>query len=191
MTELDTIKRAKMYMEKLSHGINPLDGQPVPEAELINNVRLSRCFFFVAEVLRQVIDNGGTAPRTVSREPKLPLEIPAAQRNRFAYSDTPIPASEIARRITALAENDKMRKLSYAGIADWLLASGMLETTVTAAGAKRKRPTENGRALGITTEERVGQNGPYQSVVYNLEAQHFIMDNLDAILAMQREKHSQ
>lgn len=48
MTELEKIKRAKMYMDKLANGINPLDDSRVPETELINNVRLSRCFFFVS-----------------------------------------------------------------------------------------------------------------------------------------------
>ena len=61
MTELETLERAKMYMEKLANGINPIDGSIIPEEEVINNVRLSRCFFYVADVLRQVIDNGGVA----------------------------------------------------------------------------------------------------------------------------------
>ena len=53
MTELDMIRRARMYMEKLSHGINPLDGTPVADGDLIRNGRMSRCFAFVAEVLEQ------------------------------------------------------------------------------------------------------------------------------------------
>lgn len=59
MTELETLERARMYMEKLANGINPIDGVPAPDEDVINNVRLSRCFFYVADVLRQVIDNGG------------------------------------------------------------------------------------------------------------------------------------
>ena len=43
MTELDMIRRAQMYMEKLSHGINPLDGTPVAAGDLIRNGRMSRC----------------------------------------------------------------------------------------------------------------------------------------------------
>lgn len=60
MTELEKIERAKMYMDKLANGINPIDGTMAPDDDLINNVRLSRCFFFVSDVLRQVIENGGT-----------------------------------------------------------------------------------------------------------------------------------
>ena len=57
MTELETIKRAKMYMDKLSIGINPLDDTPVPEEELLNHVRLAKCFCFISQILQKVIDH--------------------------------------------------------------------------------------------------------------------------------------
>ena len=84
-----------------------------------------------------------------------------------------------------------MKKLSYAGIAAWLIEAGLLEQVQTSAGRQRKRPTENGRAMGISIEDRVSQNGPYQVVVYNTEAQHFIVDNLDAITAQMRNAKEQ
>ncbi len=52
MTELEKIERAKTYMEKLANGINPLDDTEAPDEDIINQVRLSRCFFFVSDVLR-------------------------------------------------------------------------------------------------------------------------------------------
>ena len=45
MTELEKIKRAQMYMNKLANGINPLDDTVVPDEDIVNQVRLSRCFF--------------------------------------------------------------------------------------------------------------------------------------------------
>lgn len=65
MTELETIQHAKNYIDKLAQGINPLTNQPVPEEELINNVRISRCFFFVSDVLRRVLENGGVSTKAV------------------------------------------------------------------------------------------------------------------------------
>ena len=58
MTELETLERAKMYMEKLANGINPIDGSVIPDEDIVNNVRLSRCFFYVSDVLRQVMRRG-------------------------------------------------------------------------------------------------------------------------------------
>ena len=75
MTELDTIKRAKMYMEKLSQGINPIDGTPVPEGDLTRNARMSRCFAYVAQVLDKVVTN--TAARVAKTQPSAPKAAPA------------------------------------------------------------------------------------------------------------------
>ena len=76
MTELDMIRRAQMYMEKLSHGINPLDGTPVADGDLIRNGRMSRCFAFVAEVLDKVVTN--SAPHAEKTQPAAPKSAPAA-----------------------------------------------------------------------------------------------------------------
>ena len=184
MTELEKIERAKMYMDKLANGINPIDDTMVPDEDIINNVRLSRCFFFVSDVLRQVIENGRTNPIAVKRPQKLPLEIPFEKRCQFDYSEKPIPASEIARRVNNLADNENMKKLTYSSIFSWLADIGRIEEVSTSNGKHIKRPTEIGRENGISVEDRISNNGPYQVVVYSTAAQHFIMDNLDAIVAM-------
>ena len=51
MTELEKIAYAKSFIDKLANGINPLDDKPIPEGDIANNVRLSRCFFYVADIL--------------------------------------------------------------------------------------------------------------------------------------------
>ena len=42
--------------------------------------------------------------------------------------------------------------------------------------------------MGIGLEARNGPNGPYFVVVYNLAAQHFILDNVDAIADYQSRR---
>ena len=48
MTELETMQRAKMYLDKLAQGIGPISGQEIPNDSVLNNVRLARCFFYVS-----------------------------------------------------------------------------------------------------------------------------------------------
>ena len=60
MTELETMQRAKMYLDKLAQGIDPISNQEIPEDSVLNQVRLARCFFYVSDVLGRVIANGGT-----------------------------------------------------------------------------------------------------------------------------------
>lgn len=59
MQEMDKLKRARMYMEKLAEGIDPITDMELPSDTVLNNVRLSRCFCYVAGVLGKLIDAGG------------------------------------------------------------------------------------------------------------------------------------
>lgn len=179
MTDLEVMQRAKMYIDKLANGINPLDGTAVPANDVINNVRLSRCLFYVSDILRQVIENSGKV--TVRKKPKENFFISFEDIQKFRFSDTPIPISEIAKRINELTENENMKKLTYKNITDWLISIEMLQVETQTDGKNAKRPTQNGNELGITTEIRTGMNGTYTVVLYNRTAQQFIIDNIDAI----------
>lgn len=113
MTELEKIEYTKSFIDDLANGINPLDGTPVPDGELLNNVRISRCMFYVSDILRQVVENS--------------------------------------------------------------------------EGKNKKRPTEMGESLGISEEKRSGMYGDYIVVVYNLEAQQFVIDNLSSVIALKNK----
>ena len=54
MTELEKIAYAKSFIDKLANGINPINEEVVPDDDLINNVRISRCLFYVSEILERV-----------------------------------------------------------------------------------------------------------------------------------------
>ena len=65
MTETDKIAQARVYMEKLANGINPLTNQVVPDADLMNNVRISRCFFFyVVQLLKDLEEQANPVRET-------------------------------------------------------------------------------------------------------------------------------
>ena len=87
--------------------------------------------------------------------------------------------------MNALVENDSMKKLTYSGLLTWLTEIEMMEWAFTSDEKHTKRPTKMGQENGISVEKRTGKSGPYQVVVYNTAAQHFIIDNLDAILAVE------
>lgn len=188
MTELETLQRAKQYMEKLANGINPLDGTVIADDEVVNNVRLSRCFFYVANVLGQVIDNGGVPVPQQKKQKKQAFALPMEKRAEFAFSDVPIPVSEIAKRINALIDQERMSSLSYRVVRDWLMSVGFLEEVPDGADGTLKRTTVEGEKLGILMDAREGTEGVYYVILYDLAAQHFIMDNLDAILDHEKVK---
>ncbi len=181
MTELEKIVYTKEFVDKLANGINPLDDMPIPDNDIMNNVRLSRCMFYVSDILRQVIENGGEVKR--KKVAKIPFSLTAEQLEKYEFGNYPLAISEIARRIYALAENDAMEKFTYKNITSWLIAIGMLCIKENYQGKPRKYPTEEGMKIGISCEIRTGLRGDYEAVLYNREAQQFILDNIDAIVA--------
>ena len=180
MTEAETMQRAKMYIDKLAKGINPLDDSVIPEGDIINNVRLSRCLFYVSDILGKVIENGGINPP--KKPKKKSFNISFEQIQRFQFSDAGMQISKIAEMINALVDNPDMKKLTHGNITQWLVSIDMLRIEKTSDGHNSKRPTDSGREIGIYTEEKTGVNGPYTAVVYNRTAQQFIVDNIDAII---------
>lgn len=182
MTELETIQHAKNYLDKMAQGIDPLTNEPIPDGDLLNNVRISRCLFFTSNILRQVIENGGVAPK--KRKEKLPpFHIDYETLSKFPYSDRPIALTPITDRINELVDTTSMRKLSYSPVRKWLMNIGMLEEVEVSDGVKIKRPTAQGEQLGISLEHRINPNGrEYDVILYNRTAQEFITDNLIAVL---------
>lgn len=184
MTEMEKVAYAKSFIDKLAEGINPLDGNPIPEGDIANNVRLTRCFFYISDILRQVIENGG-----INRDGKLPFSITAEQLARYHFPPFPISVSEISKQLSALVENPNMRAISSIQINNWLEAQGYLSTVLDPASNKNRRlPTPKGDDLGITVLQKQAQDGrSYSSVVYNENAQRFILSNLDEIKVYVKE----
>jgi len=180
MTELETMQRAKMYLDKLAQGIDPITNQEVPEDSVLNNVRLSRCFFYVSDVLGQVIANGGV----IGGKPKLdPFTITPEQISRVQISQEPVRVTQLVNMIGKAVENPGMRNLKTTVITDWLLEKGFLEKQTGPDGKSRRVPTRNGLLIGLSAQTRQGQYGEYEAVFYNSEAQRFVLDNLSAMLA--------
>ena len=180
MTELETMQRAKMYMDKLAQGIDPITGQDMPEDSVLNNVRLARCFFYVSGVLDQVIVNGGV----IGGKPKLqPFVIDAEQLTKVQLSQEPVRVTQLVEMISAAVDNPQMKKLSTTVITNWLLHKGFLEKETGPDGKSRRIPTQNGLMIGLSTQTRQGQYGEYQAVFYSTDAQRFVLDNLGAMLS--------
>ena len=185
MSELEKLDRAKTYIEQLANGIDPITGAAAADGDVINNVRVSRCLFYVADILRQIVENGGTVgkPQKAKKVKKQKFSITSEQLSRFTISDVPIPVSEFARRVNDLIPPEvPMMKLSYKSVIQFLVDSGLLAESTDADGMIMRCPTAVGETFGIKTEDRVGARGPYTVVLYDRNTQQFLLDNMSAIV---------
>lgn len=186
MTELEKIEYAKSFMDKLASGVNPLDDTPIPEGDIANNVRLSRCFFYVSDILRQVIENGGITPPV--KQPRIVKEafhLSEEAKAALKVTNTPLSVSEIADKLNDGIDEETTKRIAATTINGWLVELELLKVAELPNGKTRKKPTPTGNELGIFTEERTGQYGPYTAVLFSADAQRFIYDHIDAIVDYQ------
>ena len=178
MTELEKIAYARLFIDKLANGINPLDDKPIPEGEVANNVRISRCFFYVSDILGQVYENGGIG----KVEKTIPFSITSGQLAEFEFTPYSISGSEISKKLASLVKNPLMKSFSVPRLNQWLIQKGLLYEITDHLGKIRKMPTENGKAIGISAETKMGREGEYIAVLFDNKAQRFIISNIYEIL---------
>lgn len=77
MNDNQKLLKAKSYLDKLANGINPVTNEIVPESDTINNIHISRCLFYISDVLRNVIEGNTGSPKKKSS--KAPFSITAQQ----------------------------------------------------------------------------------------------------------------
>ena len=100
MTELETLLRAKTYIDKLANGINPLTDAPVSDDDCINQVRISRCLFYVSDVLRRVLETSNST-KPAKKPKKGDFTISKDELAQYDLEDTPIPESRVLSNIRA------------------------------------------------------------------------------------------
>lgn len=177
MTELEIMQRAKMYMDKLAQGIDPISDREVPEDSVLNNVRLARCFFYVSGILDQVIANGGKVQREDA------FHITEEELQRVRPTQEPIRITQFADLIMEAVNDPGRKRITPTLLTSWLIDKGFMSKQRDAAGKSKRLPTPMGEQLGLTVQSHHGQYGDYVAVYYSTEAQQFLLDHLLEILS--------
>ena len=181
MDKLNMIKRAKFYIDKLSNGISPIDNTILPKNEIVNNIKVTRCLFFVLNILDEAIKNSDTVNKNLKY--KKPFYTTQQKLSDFPYSTKPLSISQITNIINSMVHSEDMKELSCNTITLWLIEKGYLKIIVGEDKKERKIPTDKGEYVGITREARQGNYMDYHVTVYNIIAQKIIIYNICSILS--------
>lgn len=181
MTELEIMKHAKGYLDKLAQGIDPISGRRVPEDSTLNQLRLARCFQYVSGVLQQVIDNDGYVGRkpSISKEP---FVLSSEALSSFRPSEQPMFISDFCGLLYTHNGNDEMRLPSSTKISNWLLEQGYLLKETDKTGKSHRFASEKGNQLGILSQKVSGKYGEYYATYYYAQAQRFLAEHINEIL---------
>lgn len=176
MEEKEKIAIARDWVRKLANGVNPLNGSALKDDDIVNNVHISRCLFYVADVLGKYSER-----RTkVDENRTVPFAASAISIEKYNYVEA-ISISAFAREIRNLIPRD-MQAVSNASMIKWLLQEGLLkESEPDMKGRINKIATEKGQEIGIFNEDRENNGGHYFATLYNRDAQRYLLDHIEEI----------
>ena len=183
MTELEKVEYAKSFIEKLANGINPLDDTPIPESDIANNVRLSKCFSYVSDVLGQLVENGKKKEKKRQKPKRNRFYITAEQLQNFPYSQEPITLGEFCNRLESLVDLSKVKHISRGSLPKWLVFVGLISPPNPGERHYGGEITEEGLKMGIDRITYTNKYGTHKAYVLGIEAQRFVIDNVDAFFA--------
>lgn len=174
MVDLSKLKTAKDWMEKLANGINPLTSEPVKDGDIVNNIHISRCLFFVREMLEKIETEG-----TVSNG-KRSFWMTSLEAEKIVISN-PSGIAQFTKTINESIPAD-MKPLSVATVIKWLRNNGYLYEAKKDDKHKTNLPTEKGIKLGITATVQLNPEGKeYKRVLYDISAQKVMLNNIESI----------
>jgi hypothetical protein len=123
-------------------------------------------------------DEDGSENNYKARSSRQKFHITPEELKNYPTDETPIPVSEIARRLNALI-GPNVERIYYKVIRDWYVSEGYLEFKESPNGKGAFLPTEKGAVAGLMVESRTGKQGElYDVVMYDPKAQRLYLDSL-------------
>ena len=183
--DLEKLDVAITYMQRIADGKNPVNNMPAEDDDVLNNPNVIRCMFFVKEILEEVKSNGGCIGKKTSKKQRETVkeEFPFEVLSKFEFRED-LPISRLVEQINGMVDTNLYKKVPYKPIMMWLRANGFVMDEYNNENKKvRTNPTEKGEKLGLYTVNKIGISGrPYVYILYNQNAQEYIVKNLESIL---------
>lgn len=150
---------------------NPVTQLPLRRVTFTTEAQL-----FVFDHLREMIPQGRASKPKKQRASFFITEL---QKGQLAPLEGNCSISQLCAVINQATAENETYKFKPQWVNSWLIEIGMLEEI-----DGDKRATSDGNALGITSTPKVNDRGEaYLANSYTPDAQSFILDNIDAILA--------
>lgn len=176
--EFEKMEKAKNVLQKMAKGVNPLTGEAITEHNFLNDPRIIRCFYFVSEVLDNVIQ--GVYRKSGSRLPD--FIITPEQKQRVKFPEGKIGVNEFSRHINQCINLNESKKLTGVELNKRLKKMGILTEKIIENGKTRTITNSNSAKYGFEMENRVFNGVEYEMVVINDHGKKYLLDNIETIM---------
>ncbi|MDI9496655.1 MAG: hypothetical protein QM227_10325 [Bacillota bacterium] len=173
--DIEKIEKARLIIQKIADGTNPINGQPVEADSFLHDSRIIRCFYFISEVLEAVVKG------TYSNKKINDFVITDEQKNKVVFTEGNIGVNEAARCINLQLNPLMSKKVTGALLNKGLKRLGILSEAVE-DGKKRTVTNEISKDYGFFSEKRSYDGREYDMVLINNEGKKYILDNIEKIM---------
>ncbi|WP_144512336.1 hypothetical protein [Bacillus sp. FJAT-22090] len=172
---------SKQALEKLAHGINPIDESAIASDHLLNNPQVIRHLF----VLLNFLDTELTKNQKKTNRRKRPNKVvlTAEQVEKIVLPKGPISISEFAQAVNLVIDVTISKKLSGSVINRKLKKIGVLTEEKIDGNKTRTVVNDNSNAYGIESMEGYYNGKPYQRIVYNDLGKEFLLKHIISLMA--------
>lgn len=180
LTKLDT---AILYVQRMAEGYHPVKNVEVEENVILDNRNVIRCMYFIKDVLEEVKRNNGVISGTKPKAKRAKqIDFPFEILKEYKYQEDKT-ISYLLKQLHQPVEEMNIKKVSPQTVTGWLKRSGFLTEEYSAEVEKVSTvPTEKGKELGIYTETRRFSHNAYLAVIYNRNAQEYIVNHFEKIV---------
>ena len=163
-------------IKSLSYGIDPLSGIKYPDDSVLNNQSNRDLFKKVVLLLEEI--NLRNSNVTI----KKCFYLSDEKRNEISLSDEPVSISALVHSINQVHSEGNIRKLKATEVTSWLESKGYLSEIHNSDGYYYRTLTEKSYNIGLEIKHKRNKYGrEYSVIMYNINAQKYIIDNLNEI----------
>lgn len=109
------------WIKKLANGINPIDGRALPDSDIVNNVHVSRCLFYVSHLLENIEESKPSK----HKQYELDFQLTPEDAAKVTITDKTGITMFVKEINKVIPEN--MKPLAVSKVAQWLVSIGYLE----------------------------------------------------------------
>jgi hypothetical protein len=178
--DIEKMQKAREVLQKMANGINPVSGQTIEKEHFLQDPRIIRCMFFIADVLKRQIDE------TIYRERRPTIfSITAEEKERIEFPAGKIGVNEFSRCVNHVIDISRSKKLTGVELNKRLKKMGLLNEEKTPDGRTRTTLDVQSAGHGFETGRKTYNGHEYEMVLFNDQGKRYLLDNLEIIMAVE------